>query len=288
MSFRMLRSTDSLDDEFSLNNHLRLCRQRSNSEPNRLSLDENGVNATDSSGRSLLFCAVRYGQVEVARGLLESRCDPNIPDEYRNIALHEAVERSHPDLVRLLIKYGSDLDAKNCLGQTPLMRAVVFDDLEIVKLLVKSGADIDEVECTGKSALLIGLLEQREKVCRFLIKYGCDVNIVDKLGQSAMYLASQSTSAESMSMCKRLMKAGYETKKDSEWLDESSVARRVLRRKSFLKKVYNKLRSRNEKDIKQKYCHSDSSSSCSDSTPTESYSDMFETVNSPCVIRVRN
>ena len=33
-----------------------------------------------------------------------------------------------------------DIDAKNLLGQTPLMRAVYNDNQEIVKLLIKAGA----------------------------------------------------------------------------------------------------------------------------------------------------
>lgn len=34
---------------------------------------------------------------------------------------------------------GCDLNVKNLLGQTPLMRAVLFDDIGTVKLLHKSG-----------------------------------------------------------------------------------------------------------------------------------------------------
>lgn len=34
---------------------------------------------------------------------------------------------------------GADLNVKNLLGQTPLMRAVLFDDAPIVKALLKAG-----------------------------------------------------------------------------------------------------------------------------------------------------
>lgn len=34
---------------------------------------------------------------------------------------------------------GACLDVKNMLGQTPLMRAVLFDDVPIVQVLLKAG-----------------------------------------------------------------------------------------------------------------------------------------------------
>jgi ankyrin repeat protein len=46
---------------------------------------------------------------------------------------------------------GADINAKNILGQTPLMRAVLYDDIESVKLLHHSG------KYKYKSSLLYGV-----------------------------------------------------------------------------------------------------------------------------------
>lgn len=43
------------------------------------------------------------------------------------------------NLTIIYIFVGCNLDAKNILGQSPLMRAVIYDDLEMVKVLKKGG-----------------------------------------------------------------------------------------------------------------------------------------------------
>jgi len=101
--------------------------------------------------------------------------------------------------------------------------------------------------------LLHGLQEHRGKVCSYLIRTGCDVNIVDILGQSALSLVAQLDTDLSTSICKKLIKAGYDISKDSDWLDESHVKSRVLRRPSFLKRVCGLLGIKSVKTVKRKY-----------------------------------
>ena len=109
------------------------------------------------------------------------------------------------------------------------------------------GANVNEVDLTGKSALLIAIHEEREKIATFLIKSGCDVNISDKLGQSALFLTSHMGASTSTNICKKLLKAGYDVSKDSEWMDETQVRKKILRRPSLLKRVCEVLRKGVEK-----------------------------------------
>ena len=64
----------------------------------------------DSNGRSVLFYAARYGKANAVKNLLSAGSDANIADEDQSTALHEATERSHYAIIKLLVKHGKWLE----------------------------------------------------------------------------------------------------------------------------------------------------------------------------------
>lgn len=186
----------------------------------------NEINTKDSHGRTVLFYAARYGKLNAVKNLLKAGGDPNILDLDGSSPLHEAVERCHNDVVKVLLKQGHiDVDAKNKHGQTPLMKAVIFDDVEMVKLLHKAGANLDSEDSTGKTAFLIGMSEGREKTLEYLLKNGCDINKIDRLGQTALYLGviSANSARRNTEIIKKMLNLGYSLDKDQYWLDKAGV-----------------------------------------------------------------
>lgn len=203
---------------------------------------EDILDKRDPKGRTPLFLAVKEGDLPDAKRLIEMGCKVNLTDNYNVTPLHAATEKLNGDMIELLVEYGADINAKNILGQTPLMRAVLYDDIDVVKLLHHSGADLNVTDCTGKTALLIGLQEGRIECCSYLIKHKCDVNLVDKLGQSTLYIAIRCCKNPSSVIVRKLMKAGYDIKRDNSiWLKMSELNRYTFKRKSFLDKVKDKV-----------------------------------------------
>ena len=122
-----------------------------------------------------------------------------------------------------------------------------------VSVLIYAGADINAVDCTGKTALLIGLQEGREDVCSFLMKNKCEVNLVDKLGQSTLYIAIRCCKNPSAVSVRRLLKAGYDVKRDNLiWLKMSELNRYTLKKKSFLDKVKDKVVKHHHSEASEK------------------------------------
>jgi len=92
--------------------------------------------------RITLPLAAALGRTEDARGLL-----PNADQEKRHLALANASQYGHLEIVRLLLDAGEDPNRFNPVGghshSTPLHQAAGNGHLQAVKLLVERGARLD-------------------------------------------------------------------------------------------------------------------------------------------------
>jgi ankyrin repeat protein len=101
-----------------------------------------------------MVIAVKNKQVEMARLLYNNKCDINYKDPNGNSFLHIVSDDDGlEELVKAFVDFGSDLDAKNLKGQTPLHLAAESgkDNLEVVIILVESGADVNAVSNKGET-----------------------------------------------------------------------------------------------------------------------------------------
>lgn len=76
------------------------------------SSNSTALNVRDKKGRTALYRAAQAGNVAKVARLLATRLDPNVKmrDFYQRTALHVA---NNVELVRLLIAYGADVEAKD-------------------------------------------------------------------------------------------------------------------------------------------------------------------------------
>jgi len=138
------------------------------------------VNAHDEHGRTALMSAVRKGQREIVRMLLDAGADPNLQTSYGATALSMA-SGHHPDIVRMLLDAGADVDKGKGLVQ-----AAWYGQLEIVRMLLKAGADVNvqtRYECTP---LFAASLNGHREIVRTLIDAGADVHAMCRHGITAM------------------------------------------------------------------------------------------------------
>ena len=118
-----------------------------------------------------LYWAVCDNNVSLAEKLLAESHSPNAifrwrvefaeeTREYSQFPLHRAVQSGNPELVGLLLQYGSDPNSKDCAGRTPLEVFFLRGDLTkmvdfnnyhaamnivIAEMLLKRATEIDEV-----------------------------------------------------------------------------------------------------------------------------------------------
>ena len=141
-----------------------------------------------------LHDAVRNGNREAVRRLLDEGADVQERDRELNTALHEAarcprrllLRATAPDIrdraaakagdaeqdsvaiARMLLEHGADMSAKNRLGETPLHVAVRHGLSEMVRLLLEHGAPVNRRDAESNTAMDVAV-SCRQAECRRLL-----------------------------------------------------------------------------------------------------------------------
>lgn len=125
-------------------------------------------------------------QVETALG---RGAKVNAVFAYR-LPLVYAIGRQRPDVLRVLLTHGADVNAVEARGtDTPLIQAVQHHDLEAVKLLLAAGAKVNATGADGNTALDqdYGTTEGKNgTILRLLLEAGAKSFVMPKLRQQLL------------------------------------------------------------------------------------------------------
>jgi ankyrin repeat protein len=171
-------------------------------------------NAASLTGTSPLMFAARTGSVDAVKALLVHGANVNASETLRGqTALMWAVAEQHPEVVRVLIEAGADLQARTLSypqrvsfgperpskdasafgdcekgGSTPLLFAARVGDVESTRLLLAAGANANDAGPDGISAVVLATRSGHEKLARFLVEQGADPNAA-AAGYTALHAA---------------------------------------------------------------------------------------------------
>ena len=101
------------------------------------------VNAVDDYGNTALKHAVMGRKPEAIRALVAKGANVNQAPTKTNpgeTALHIAIDRGFPDIVKLLLELKANPNAKSKFGGTPLQLARKGDQEDVVAMLKAAGA----------------------------------------------------------------------------------------------------------------------------------------------------
>jgi hypothetical protein len=138
--------------------------------------------------------------------LLHHNCAvPHVRGYRKAIPLHSAAYYGNFKVVQKLIEYGSDIDARDENGWTPLRWASAgrhFKDGSAVRLLLGRGADVNaRADDDGSTALhwasKCGALE----IVRLLLEYGADIEAVTVDGKTALQVLGSGAIDEDQERC---------------------------------------------------------------------------------------
>ncbi|KAL0121100.1 hypothetical protein PUN28_008668 [Cardiocondyla obscurior] len=111
------------------------------------------VDSVDDGGWTSLIWACEFCHADVARYLLDKKCDPLIRDAEQNIALHWSAFSGSSEITEMLLNEGCDVNAVNVHGDTPLHIAARQDQYAVSVLLLARGAKIGEANVAGETAI---------------------------------------------------------------------------------------------------------------------------------------
>ncbi|KAM0884680.1 hypothetical protein ACQ4PT_030823 [Festuca glaucescens] len=134
-------------------------------------------------GVTPLSSAALFGEVVVARYLLDHGADPNKIENSGSVALHNAAKNGNEGVVRLLLSRGARVDIAVAHG-TPLHIAASYGKTSVLKILLDHHADPNRVSEVSGTPLVTalhstkyGLSESDSLECvKLLVKAGANVN----------------------------------------------------------------------------------------------------------------
>lgn len=149
--------------------------------------------------KTALTAAISQGHIEIVKLLLEkgaevernilsqiwytdnlrSRSSMSINDYHKKIK-SESENNLIPELVKLLIEKGADVNVKSDRyqtgGKTPLTWAVENNQTDFVKLLIEKGADVNMLAGDGTFALMEAVRLGNIKIIKLLLEKGAKIN----------------------------------------------------------------------------------------------------------------
>ncbi|XP_066438257.1 M-phase phosphoprotein 8 [Eleutherodactylus coqui] len=103
-----------------------------------------------------------------------------------------AAAAGQDDILRLLIKKGAKINARQRNGTTALIHATEKNYLTTVALLLEAGAFVNIQQATGETALMKACKKGNLDTVRLLIEHGADCSILTKHQSNALQFAKQS------------------------------------------------------------------------------------------------
>jgi ankyrin repeat protein len=150
-----------------------------------------------ADGITPLMYVASYGDADKVSDFLARGADVKARDKDGWTALHHATLGGvHADVMRLLIRAGTDVNAKTLKGETPLMFSASKGKVEEVRTLVEAGVDVNAADGSGETALIMTASrghsdEEAEAITELLLGAGADVNLKDSTGQTAIQRARE-------------------------------------------------------------------------------------------------
>jgi ankyrin repeat protein len=111
--------------------------------------------------------------------------------------LHFACFRGRPEIARLLLDHGAQLDAKNDQGEIPLHLVSrgdydsPDDGVRVAELLQERGADMNDKDKFEWTPLHSASNNGRHKIAQFLLSHGAKENLKNHLGETPLHVVRQ-------------------------------------------------------------------------------------------------
>ena len=151
-----------------------------------------------SDGKTPLYCASIFGNVDIIQWLFNHGADANVPRADGWTPLHTAAGNGQLEALQLLIDHSADVNFRNNAGDTPLCKAITAREdqmmgnrVDIVRRLLEHGADSNPCDQNHSTLLHHASSHGMFEVARLLVSYGARVDVKDEEGRTSFQIASE-------------------------------------------------------------------------------------------------
>ena len=157
-------------------------------EYNKKTLGISLVNIKDTRGSVPIFYAIKYRNRYALQELLVNGADANYKNNENVNSLHLAVLKKDATMVRMLLRYVKNLDARTNRGTTALHNACNFQLVDIVKILLENGANQNIIETEYDFyPIFYAIVQNNVEITKLLIDYGTNPNHQDYVGNTIIH-----------------------------------------------------------------------------------------------------
>jgi hypothetical protein len=133
------------------------------------------IHKQDRDGDTVLSIAALNGQTAVIDYLVKNGIEIDRTNKRGDTVFDHAIKLD--EKVKLaLLHHGADINHTGADGRTPLINAVLSDDLAAVRFLLGQGADTDHIDNSGASALLYAAYLGNREMVNSLVESGAKAN----------------------------------------------------------------------------------------------------------------
>src|ERR1700726_2941310 len=153
--------------------------------------------STAAADDASLAALIQAGHRDTALKMIAAGSDVNAAQGDGTTPLHWAVYKIDADLVRALLERGAKPDVVNNYGSSPLAEAAKVANARLVKMLLDAGSNAEVPNQEGQTALMLAARAGSRDVAELLVSHGANVNAREKWrGQTALMWAVDAGSAE--------------------------------------------------------------------------------------------
>lgn len=157
----------------------------------RLGFEKSAIDRKNR-GVSALIVASRKGSIDIVNVLLSNGADIDTQDGDGLTALHGAAQYGYCSITEVLLQKNATIDMKSDIGFTPLILSCGDrGDIKVVDLLLKKGTDVNARTRENTTALHEAAEFGKHEIARMLLDKGADVDAKGYEGQTALHLATK-------------------------------------------------------------------------------------------------
>lgn len=151
------------------------------------------IDKRDQHGMTALMYAAKNGEPDILKMLLDAGADLEAEHEAsQESLLFMAAKNRHYNVVKQLIDLGREVEVVNVKQETPLWNAIKMDQFDLARLLLQFGGNINVTRPGGDSLLLVSCFQGYNlPQVEFLLDNGAFVGHQNESGVSAFMLCAR-------------------------------------------------------------------------------------------------